>query len=267
MNLTGLRDANAVGWLHLRALRPSASLLSLESCVKFVGLLCVLLKHSSPFTLHPTRAHTRTWRSPVAGALTINVGDMLQVYSNDRYVAPLHRVLANRDKHRYSAPFFFNPVSLLLPLALLPWLSQHACHRHPPTTRSPRSMQVPGMPALRRWLVRALASDHFSPHTQLVVYVWVLWCTVMVDASCTPMVVCAPLPMNGHLCAIAQPYATDCSPLSTLGKPVYNIGDFLCCLFGYNTLDSLCHPHVYNTRHMSTTLATRFGTLAYIHGH
>ena len=79
----------------------------------------MLLQHSSPYTLLPTRAHTRTWRSPVAGALTINVGDMLQVYSNDRYVAPLHRVLANRDKHRYSAPFFFNPVSLLLPLALL----------------------------------------------------------------------------------------------------------------------------------------------------
>lgn len=48
----------------------------------------------------------------------MNVGDMLQVYSNDRYVAPLHRVLANRDTHRYSAPFFFNPVSLLLHLAL-----------------------------------------------------------------------------------------------------------------------------------------------------
>ena len=64
---------------------------------------------SSPFAR--ARAHAHTWRSPVAGALTINVGDMLQVYSNDRYVAPLHRVLANREKHRYSAPFFFNPVS------------------------------------------------------------------------------------------------------------------------------------------------------------
>ena len=57
------------------------------------------------------RARTRMWRSPVAGAFTINVGDMLQVYSNDRYVAPLHRVLANRERCRYSAPFFFNPVS------------------------------------------------------------------------------------------------------------------------------------------------------------
>lgn len=46
---------------------------------------------------------------PHPGAFTINIGDMMQVYSNDRYVAPLHRVLANRERARYSAPFFFNP--------------------------------------------------------------------------------------------------------------------------------------------------------------
>jgi isopenicillin N synthase-like dioxygenase len=34
---------------------------------------------------------------------------MMQVYSNDRYIAPLHRVLANRQTSRYSAAFFFNP--------------------------------------------------------------------------------------------------------------------------------------------------------------
>jgi len=46
---------------------------------------------------------------PVEGAMTVNVGDMMQVYSNDKYVAPLHRVLAHRERKRYSAPFFFNP--------------------------------------------------------------------------------------------------------------------------------------------------------------
>ena len=40
---------------------------------------------------------------------TINIGDMVQVWSNDRYVAPLHRVLATREADRYSAPFFYNP--------------------------------------------------------------------------------------------------------------------------------------------------------------
>jgi len=46
---------------------------------------------------------------PVKGALTVNLGDMLQVWSNDRYRSPLHRVLANAERDRYSAPFFLNP--------------------------------------------------------------------------------------------------------------------------------------------------------------
>jgi isopenicillin N synthase-like dioxygenase len=31
------------------------------------------------------------------------------VWSNDRYHAALHRVLANAEHERYSAPYFFNP--------------------------------------------------------------------------------------------------------------------------------------------------------------
>ena len=43
------------------------------------------------------------------GSLIINIGDVVQVWSNDRYKAPLHRVLANHHQTRYSAPFFLNP--------------------------------------------------------------------------------------------------------------------------------------------------------------
>ncbi len=46
---------------------------------------------------------------PVPGALTVNLGDMLRVWSNDRYRSPVHRVLAQRDHERFSAPFFYNP--------------------------------------------------------------------------------------------------------------------------------------------------------------
>jgi len=46
---------------------------------------------------------------PVPGALTVNLGDMLQVWSNDRYRSPIHRVLASADHTRFSAPFFWNP--------------------------------------------------------------------------------------------------------------------------------------------------------------
>ena len=43
------------------------------------------------------------------GALIVNLGDVLQVWSNDRYKAAIHRVLAMEKTDRYSIPFFFNP--------------------------------------------------------------------------------------------------------------------------------------------------------------
>ena len=46
---------------------------------------------------------------PIPEAFVVNLGDMMQVLSNDRYKAPLHRVLASKDKERYSVPFFYNP--------------------------------------------------------------------------------------------------------------------------------------------------------------
>lgn len=46
---------------------------------------------------------------PVAGAFSINLGDMLQVWSNDRFRSPLHRVLPPSERARYSAPYFLNP--------------------------------------------------------------------------------------------------------------------------------------------------------------
>ena len=48
---------------------------------------------------------------PVEGALVINTGDMMQVWSNDTYRAPAHRVLAMEKCDRYSIPFFFNPAA------------------------------------------------------------------------------------------------------------------------------------------------------------
>ncbi len=59
--------------------------------------------------------------APVEGAFVINTGDMLQVWSNDRYRAALHRVQAMSQVDRYSIPFFFNPSAgtIVEPLANL----------------------------------------------------------------------------------------------------------------------------------------------------
>jgi isopenicillin N synthase-like dioxygenase len=48
---------------------------------------------------------------PTPGAIVINTGDMMQVWSNDIYHAPVHRVLAMDSVDRYSLPFFFNPAA------------------------------------------------------------------------------------------------------------------------------------------------------------
>lgn len=49
--------------------------------------------------------------TPVPGALVINTGDMMQVWSNDVYRAAMHRVLAMEAMDRFSIPFFFNPAA------------------------------------------------------------------------------------------------------------------------------------------------------------
>jgi len=46
---------------------------------------------------------------PRVDALVINIGDIVQVWSNDQYFAALHRVVASASKARFSIPFFLNP--------------------------------------------------------------------------------------------------------------------------------------------------------------
>ncbi|KAH9656317.1 Fe2OG dioxygenase domain-containing protein [Citrus sinensis] len=46
---------------------------------------------------------------PTPGAYIINVGDILQVWSNDVYESVEHRVTVNSEKERFSIPFFFSP--------------------------------------------------------------------------------------------------------------------------------------------------------------
>lgn len=55
--------------------------------------------------------HQQRWVlvEPLENAITINVGDIVQVWSNDLYKAALHRVIGNPAQARYSAPFFLNP--------------------------------------------------------------------------------------------------------------------------------------------------------------
>eukprot|EP00268_Persea_americana_P013427 TRINITY_DN158_c0_g1_i3.p1 TRINITY_DN158_c0_g1~~TRINITY_DN158_c0_g1_i3.p1 ORF type:complete len:374 (-),score=68.77 TRINITY_DN158_c0_g1_i3:499-1620(-) len=46
---------------------------------------------------------------PIPNSYIINVGDIIQVWSNDKYESVEHRVVVNSQKERFSIPFFFNP--------------------------------------------------------------------------------------------------------------------------------------------------------------
>jgi isopenicillin N synthase-like dioxygenase len=46
---------------------------------------------------------------PRQDAIVINIGDMVQVWSNDRYQAALHRAITHTGRARFSIPYFLNP--------------------------------------------------------------------------------------------------------------------------------------------------------------
>jgi isopenicillin N synthase-like dioxygenase len=57
--------------------------------------------------------HQDFWHDvrPEDGAMVVNTGDMMQVWSNDIYRAAIHRVIAMQQEDRFSIPFFFNPAA------------------------------------------------------------------------------------------------------------------------------------------------------------
>ena len=73
------------------------------------GALTILMQDEHP-GLEVQRDGRWHLVQPHPGALVINIGDIVQVWSNDRYKAALHRVVcAHPTEERYSIPFFFNP--------------------------------------------------------------------------------------------------------------------------------------------------------------
>ena len=46
---------------------------------------------------------------PEPGTIVVNLADSVQVWTNDRYRAAVHRVVPMTDRDRYSIPFFYNP--------------------------------------------------------------------------------------------------------------------------------------------------------------
>jgi isopenicillin N synthase-like dioxygenase len=72
------------------------------------GVLTLLLQDDQP-GLQVFRDGRWHLVVPRSDALVVNIGDIVQVWSNDLYRAALHRVVTNAQKSRFSVPFFLNP--------------------------------------------------------------------------------------------------------------------------------------------------------------
>lgn len=72
------------------------------------GALTLLLQDAQPGLQVQRHGQWHTI-GPRPDAIVVNIGDMVQVWSNDQYFAAQHRVLTNPDKPRFSVPFFLNP--------------------------------------------------------------------------------------------------------------------------------------------------------------
>lgn len=65
---------------------------------------------------------------PTAGALVVNVGDLMHILSNGRFKSAVHRAIVNKVHHRISIAYFYGP----------PWdvkispLTKLIDHDHPP---------------------------------------------------------------------------------------------------------------------------------------
>jgi isopenicillin N synthase-like dioxygenase len=102
-------------YLRLNYYRPYEGPDPSQLCIsphKDAGFLTVLAQDVGCHSLQVRdRSKPDEWVTvvPEEGAFTINTGDMAQIYSNNRYHAPEHRVLTHPEKERHSAPFFYNP--------------------------------------------------------------------------------------------------------------------------------------------------------------
>ena len=90
------------------------------------GILTLLLQDMTGGLQTLSKEHGWIDVVPEQGTIVVNLGDALQVWSNDAYRAAVHRVLpisslSSGGSGRYSTPYFFNPKSdaVLEPLKAL----------------------------------------------------------------------------------------------------------------------------------------------------
>jgi isopenicillin N synthase-like dioxygenase len=73
------------------------------------GVLTLLLQDDTGGLQAESLEHGWIDVEPRPGTIVVNLADTMQVWTNDRYKAAVHRVVPMTERSRYSIPFFSNP--------------------------------------------------------------------------------------------------------------------------------------------------------------
>jgi len=73
------------------------------------GVLTLLLQDDTGGLQAQSSEHGWIDVEPRPGTIVVNLADTMQVWTNDRYKAAVHRVVPMTERSRYSIPFFSNP--------------------------------------------------------------------------------------------------------------------------------------------------------------
>ena len=73
------------------------------------GILTLLLQDMTGGLQTKSRESGWIDVQPEEDTIVVNLGDAMQVWTNDQYVAAIHRVLQRTNDPRYSTPYFYNP--------------------------------------------------------------------------------------------------------------------------------------------------------------
>lgn len=92
------------------------------------GAITLLLQDDCGGLQAYSKAHGWIDVPPQPGSIVVNIGDIMQVWTNDRCTAGLHRVVPiNSSRGRFSIPFFYQPK---VDAVVEPWLSADEAPRY-----------------------------------------------------------------------------------------------------------------------------------------